>query len=187
MDSFIQTINNLYKVDEDALMEMVGMFKTTALKKGDFLLKADQICKNFYFASTGLVKLFFDNGDKRFVMTFFKENGFFTELSSFNTGKPSKYMLVALEHTDLMYLSKDDVSFLCKKHHSIDTLFRILNQTATVRMMDRISEMLEDDAKQRYSNFLTHNSHLLQRISLGDLADYIGVTQVSLSRIRGQK
>ena len=53
--------------------------------------------------------------------------------------------------------------------------------------MSRISEFLEYDAKKRYSNFLQHSSDLLQRISLGDLADYLGITQVSLSRIRGQK
>lgn len=54
-------------------------------------------------------------------------------------------------------------------------------------MMGRISEMLEDDGKKRYYNFLKQRPDLIQRISLGDLADYIGITQVSLSRIRAQK
>ncbi|MEF9476504.1 hypothetical protein OWR28_00925 [Chryseobacterium sp. 1B4] len=54
-------------------------------------------------------------------------------------------------------------------------------------MMGRISEMLEDDGKKRYHNFLKQRPDLIRRISLGDLADYIGITQVSLSRIRAQK
>jgi hypothetical protein len=53
--------------------------------------------------------------------------------------------------------------------------------------MDRISEMLEENAKERYTNFINKYPDLLQRISLGDLANYIGITQVSLSRIRAAR
>jgi CRP-like cAMP-binding protein len=94
--------------------------------------------------------------------------------------------LVALEPTELLYIDKADIMTLCRTYESVNTLFRKLNEVATIRMMDRISEMLEDDAKKRYESFLRLNAHLLSRISLGDLADYIGVTQVSLSRIRSQ-
>lgn len=53
--------------------------------------------------------------------------------------------------------------------------------------MERISEMLEENAKERYANFVRDYPTLLQRISLGDLANYIGITQVSLSRIRAAR
>jgi hypothetical protein len=53
--------------------------------------------------------------------------------------------------------------------------------------MERISEMLEENAKERYNNFVNDYPTLLQRISLGELANYIGITQVSLSRIRAGK
>jgi hypothetical protein len=47
--------------------------------------------------------------------------------------------------------------------------------------------MLEDDATERYNGFIKDNNHLLQRISLGDIASYLGISQVSLSRIRAKK
>jgi CRP-like cAMP-binding protein len=187
MKNFTQTIQRITTIEDEILQQMTACLKLKSLKKGDFIVKADEVAKNFYFLSSGLVKLYFDNGDKNFIMTFFRENSFFTELNSFNSEQPSKYILLALEPTELFYISKSDISLLCKKHHSIETLFRKLNEVASARMMERISEFLEYDAKKRYSNFLQHNSDLLQRISLGDLADYIGITQVSLSRIRGQK
>lgn len=187
MDEFIKSINTIYNVEDQALQQMKNLLKTKSFQKGDFLVKADEVSKNYYFLSSGLVKLFFDNGDKNFIMTFFKEHSFFTELSSFNSGQPSKYILVAIEPVELLYISKFEITKLCQQHHSIDTLFRKLNEIASVRMMIRISEFLEYDAKSRYSNFLKHSCDLLQRISLGDLADYLGITQVSLSRIRGQK
>jgi hypothetical protein len=54
-------------------------------------------------------------------------------------------------------------------------------------MMHRISEMLEENPARRYHNFVARNPELLQRISLGDLANYLGISQVSLSRIRARK
>ena len=56
-----------------------------------------------------------------------------------------------------------------------------------VNMMNRISEMLEENGTERYNNFVKTNGRLMQRISLGDLAGYLGITQVSLSRIRARK
>ncbi|MFN1216375.1 Crp/Fnr family transcriptional regulator [Chryseobacterium kwangjuense] len=166
---------------------LVSNLELKTYRKGDFLLKGDETCRYFYFLKKGLVKLFFDNGDKDFIMTFFSENSFFTELNGFLTGNPSKYMIVALEPCEVFRIHKEVIGNLCKKYHSAETLFSKLYQKAPVNMMGRISEMLEDEGKKRYNNFLKQRPDLIQRISLGDLADYIGITQVSLSRIRAQK
>ncbi|CAM3033740.1 hypothetical protein DRF59_15195 [Chryseobacterium flavum] len=184
---FIQTIEKILKPEPAVMEELVAHLEFKTYRKGDFLLKADETCRYFYFIEKGLVKLFFDNGDKDFIMTFFAENAFFTELSGFLTGQPSKYMIVALEQTDTLRIHKNIIEELCRKHHSAETLFSKLYSKAPVNMMGRISEMLEDDGKKRYYNFLKQRPDLIQRISLGDLADYIGITQVSLSRIRAQK
>ncbi|PWN70423.1 hypothetical protein C1631_010645 [Chryseobacterium phosphatilyticum] len=184
---FIQAIEKILKPEQAVMEGLVSSSESKLYRKGDFLLKADETCRYFYFIEKGLVKLFFDNGDKDFIMTFFAEHSFFAELSGFLTGHPSKYMIVALEPTEVLRIPKETIEKLCRKYHSAETLFSKLYSKAPVNMMGRISEMLEDDGKERYHNFLKQRPDLIQRISLGDLADYIGITQVSLSRIRAQK
>jgi len=76
---------------------------------------------------------------------------------------------------------------LCKKHHCMETYFRKLVSTVTIKMMKRITEMLEENATERYNEFLEEHKPILQRINLGDMASYLGITQQSLSRIRAQK
>lgn len=44
--------------------------------------------------------------------------------------------------------------------------------------------MLEVNATDHYHQFMEENASIAQRISLGDLAKYLGITQQSLSRIR---
>jgi DNA-binding Xre family transcriptional regulator len=47
--------------------------------------------------------------------------------------------------------------------------------------------MFNNDATELYQSFTRKNQHLLQRISLGDIASYVGISQVTLSRIRSKK
>jgi CRP-like cAMP-binding protein len=187
MYDFIQYINGISRLDNEAVDDLLKDLKSKTFNKNDFLLRSDEVCKYFYFIEEGLIKSFFYNKDKEFIMAFFQENMMFTELNSYLTQKPSKYMLIALEKTTIKYIHQEAIEKLCKKHHSVETMVRKLFTMTSVCFMDRISEMLEENAKERYDHFINSYPNLLQRISLGDLANYIGITQVSLSRIRAKK
>jgi CRP-like cAMP-binding protein len=187
MTEISEYINRVAPLDNEASDDFLKAFEIKTFKKGDLILKADQVSKYYYFIKSGLTKSHFYKDDKEFIMTFFKENMMFTEINSYLTQRPSKYMLMALEDTTVYAIKKEDINTLCQKHHCIETLFSKLFSFATLGMMKRISEMLEENATERYNIFVNENNGLLQRISLGDLANYLGITQVSLSRIRGSK
>jgi CRP-like cAMP-binding protein len=108
-------------------------------------------------------------------------------LDSFVGQAPSTFAILALEQTSYTCLSFANLEMLCQKHHCVEKFYRKLVSGASVNMMKRISDLLEDNASERYADFIKEQSHLLQRISLGDLASYLGITQVSLSRIRALK
>ncbi|MCJ7932965.1 MAG: cyclic nucleotide-binding domain-containing protein [Chryseobacterium sp.] len=133
---FIQTIEKILKPEEEVMNELVSGLESKTYRKGDFLLKADETCRYFYFIEKGLVKLFFDNGEKDVIMTFFAENAFFAELSGFLTGQPSKYMIVALEPTEVLRIPRDVIEGLCKKYHTAETLFSKLYSKAPVNMVE---------------------------------------------------
>lgn len=187
MKDIIQFSNRIAKLDSEAAKDFSQTLITETFQKGDYILKANEVCKHFYFIEQGLTKSFFYNDEKEFIMTFFKENMMFTEISSYLTQRPSKYMILVLEPTVVRSIHQSQIESLCAKHHCIETMFRKIFSMSSIGMMARISEMLEENATARYQNFLTNNGELLQRISLGDLAKYLGITQVSLSRIRAGK
>lgn len=187
MNEIIEYTNNISPLDANAIEEFLGAFKSENFSKGSFILKENQVCEHYYFIKSGLTKSFFYREEKEFIMTFFKEGMMFTEFSSYLTELPSKYMIIALENTTVYSIHKKEIIGLCKKHHSIETLFCKLFSFTALKMMNRISEMLEENATDRYKNFINENNALLQRINLGDLAEYLGVTQVTLSRIRANR
>ncbi|QXV63784.1 Crp/Fnr family transcriptional regulator [Mucilaginibacter sp. 21P] len=174
----------LSPLDDMAREAFSANIRTVHYDKGDHLLASGRVCRYVYFIEDGLTKTCFDNGDKAFIMRFFTEHAIFTVLDSYLQQTPSTYDIIALEPTTISYISKAAMDELCGRHHSMERFFRSLVSAASINMMKRISEMLEDDAKQRYDRFLNEQGRLLKRISLADLAAYLGITQVSLSRIR---
>jgi CRP-like cAMP-binding protein len=181
---FVASLTFLEKEAEEAL---VSVLRQKSYDKGNYLLEAGTVCSRIYFIDSGLVKTFFYTDTREFIMRFFPEGSMFTVLDSFVTRQPSAYSIEALEPTELTYLDHSDLEKLCAQYHSMETFYRKLVSNAAVNMMDRISGSLEEKAQAAYHKFLKEHGKLVQRISLADLASYLGITQVSLSRIRGMK
>lgn len=187
MTDFISIFNRLAELTTSAKDDLQSCLQNKSINKGDYLLKRREVCKKLYFIEEGLMKTFFSNEEKEFIMQFFAEYSLFTVVDSFVSQTPSTYEIIALENSTVTYITWSDLQSLRNKHHCIEAAFSKLLSTATINMMKRISEMLEESATERYNHFLKDNGELLQRISLGDLSNYLGITQVSLSRIRANK
>ncbi|KQM76297.1 hypothetical protein ASE74_19805 [Pedobacter sp. Leaf216] len=181
---FIGFVNNLGALEEDVAAMLSRQLETLYCKKGEAILVQGATCRYLYYINSGLVKTGFESSDRTFIMRFFAEGEMFTVLDSYLSQKPSTYEVVALEDTVITRILRTEMDKLCTRFHAMETFFRKLVSMASVNMMSRIGEILEEQASARYENFLKENPELLQRISLGDLASYLGITQVSLSRIR---
>ena len=137
-----------------------------------------------YFIEKGLVKHYFHKKDRVFIIRFFSDNNLFTVLESFITQNSSTFTTETMEDTFTTYFDLKDIEELSKKHHCFETFMRKTYATASIINLNRILEMLQDDSTELYKKFIVENQKLLHRISLGDIASYIGISQVSLSRIR---
>ncbi len=187
MTAILQSINKLSKLDQEATESLLAKIESKTFEKGSYLLKSGFECRKIFFIEEGLVKTYFETEDKEFIMRFFPENSMFTVIDSYVQQTPSTYNILALETTTVTIIDRADMEMLCQEHQGIEVFFRKLLSFAAINMMKRISEMLEENATARYNHFLQENNPLLQRISLGDLSNYLGVTQVTLSRIRAKK
>lgn len=187
MHSFTQFLNHIHPLSEAARSDFEQALQEKDYAPGATVSEAGRTCKHLFFMEQGLVKLNFFKEDREFVMRFFAEGTVFTALDSFFQQQPSAYSLTTLEPSRIASISHQNLELLCHQHHSLESAYRKLVSWATTNMMHRIMEMLEDDGTERYENFLGEHRHLVDRISLGDMAKYLGISQVSLSRIRARK
>lgn len=186
MQAFTNFAHKLNPLSQEAIHDIESVLSTKKIAKKAYLLRENLPCKNLYFIETGLLKMFSYSDGKEFIMNFFHEENMFTVLDSFPFQSPSKYNLIALEDTTVQYISYTKLETLSKKHHCIESFYRKLLLHATDNMMNRIREMLFQSHSEHYQHYLENHKELVQRLSLGDLACYLGITQVSLSRIRAK-
>ena len=187
MTEFVKQINKYTQLSKEAETDLLSKLKSKFYKKGDIINKEGQICKQMSFIEQGLIKHFYYHKDRLFILRFFSENNIFTVLDSFINQTPADFITITLEDTNLTYLDYTDVQELAQKHHSFETFLRKIYTNAALANLNRIKEMFNNDATELYISFAKNNQHLLQRISLGEIASYIGISQVTLSRIRAKK
>jgi CRP-like cAMP-binding protein len=187
MADFIEFCAHFSPLDPEAATELFHDLKTKTFRKGEYLLRDQEVCRYLFFINEGLAKSFFYKNDKEFIMRFFGENVLFTPFDSYLGQTPSSFMIRALEKTTVTLISYERMESLCGKYHCMESFMRKLTGVAATKMMRRISGMLEEDAKLRYNRFLEENGALAQRINLGDIARYLGITPPSLSRLRAAR
>ena len=96
-------------------------------------------------------------------------------------------MIIALEPTTISCIEYEDMAQLCKDNHCLETFFLKLISSICLQFISRTCELIQFNAIDRYSRFISSYNELYKRISLGDFAHYLGINQVTLSKIRRKK
>ena len=187
MNNFIKQVDLISSLSDEAKEDLSNNLKKRVFEKGDIVNRKGRISRHLYFIESGLLKHYYYHNGNQFILRFFCDNRFVTISDCFLKNIPADYSTIALENTTLIYLEYDNLENLCAKHHSFERFIRIIISNMAIMSIERLKTMLHLNATQRYDEFISEYGHLQQRISLGDTASFLGVSQVSLSRIRSKK
>ena len=145
------------------------------------------ICNHFYILHKGLARAFYYKDDKDITAHFAIENTTITAIDSFIQRKKSRYNIELLENTSLSYINYEDWKKLLEDKPHYEKYARIFLENIYIDIAERIEDLLFHSAKERYEKLLRKFPSLQQRVNLGHIASYIGITQETLSRIRAEK
>ncbi len=124
--------------------------------------------------------------EREVTLQFFFENQPVTSFESFYLNQPSDSSIETLETSSLLILNKKDFDNFRQTYPEFETN---LNQWLCQRFITyrrRIYTQLQTTATGRYQALIADNPEILTRIPLHEIASYLGITPVSLSRIRTQ-
>jgi len=186
MNEFLNCVNKLSQLSDEASLELSQCIRTKTYKKGDIIHREGELCKHLFFVRDGLAKHYYYHKGNQFIFRFFEEKLFFLATDSFFNNLPAGYSTMALEDSVIDYLPYEDFEHLCTKYHSFESFSRKLISVVAYTAISNLKGLLYLDATERYDKFLKEYGHLQQRISLGDTAAFLGISQVSLSRIRAK-
>lgn len=164
---------------------IASYFERTVFKEGDTLFKGGKTCQELFFVCNGVLRILAINEKGVEVTHFFvKENQLCTILHSFNNQVPANESIEAACDTEVLRITKARLSDLYRK---VSYLKELIDQIMQQRLLDKIqmrNAYLGEDSAGRYKLFIMQQSDIALRVSLKDIASYLGITPQSLSRIR---
>ena len=180
----IKSLLHLSKAAQEALNQKIQKIE---FKKGDFLVKEGALCQHLFFLEQGCLRGYYYLDAKEVTHWFGFENDFVTSFHSFITRKPSIENIQILEDSILWSIGKDSLEQLYTDFPEIERLGRLACEQYYIRLEDRYVSSQFKTAAERYNDLLETKSDLVQRLPLGYIASYLGISQETLSRIRGKK
>jgi CRP-like cAMP-binding protein len=145
------------------------------------------ICNHFFILHKGLARAYYYKDAKDITAHFAIENTTITAIDSFIQRKKSRYNIELLEDTSLSYINHDDWRKLLEDKPHYEKYARIFLENIYIDIAERIEDLLFHSAKERFVKLNNKFPSLQQRVNLGYIASYIGITQETLSRIRAEK
>ena len=183
MEQFIKFIKSIILIDDFDLELVLSRCKTRKVPKGKLILKKGQIANQYFYIVSGGVRYFYElNNQENTTWVTFK-NEFFTEISSLNPQKPTRFNIEAIEDTELIVIDKKDMDFLYGHIASWEEFGRKIWEAVSVRMIDQILNFQTLSAEEHYLEFM-NTPEFLQKVPIKQFAAVLGITPNALSRIR---
>lgn len=176
MDKYQQLLSNV--VERNNL-------PTLSYKPGDILFHQGVIEPRLFWIKSGLVKLVFIQPDgKEFVKAFLAENDISGSLMSVIFEKPSPYACYCIEPCEVIAMPYSKVRERSEKTPQLKDVELEYMQQLTARKEEREYQFLCLTPEERYKSFKSGYPHIFKRISQAELALFLGITPVALSRIK---
>lgn len=186
MQHLLTSINTYHQLSEAAENALENCFEKIMLDKNELLLREGNICRHLYFLEQGALRGFYNLDGKEITHWFGFENDFVTSFHSFITGQAAVENIQLVEECTLWRIAKNDLEGLYNDYHEIERLVRIAYEKYYIRLEERYVNAQFKSAKERYEQLLEQSPHILERVSLGSIASYLGISQETLSRIRSR-
>jgi CRP-like cAMP-binding protein len=155
-------------------------------KKGDYLLKQDEVCKSSYHILKGVARKFYLTEGKEITTELFFENDIAISLQSYTLQQPSHEFIQAIENSTVSVTNYQAFQEVKKQHTSLLELDLMLTEYYAMWLEERLFLFHSLDAAQRYQLLLKEQPHFIQQIPLTYLASYLGISLETLSRIRAK-
>ncbi len=172
--------------DEDWQLLLPHLTQRT-VRKNTFFTKEGKVCKEIGFVIEGNMRHYYTKDGEEKTTYFYFENSFVTDYISCITGKPGSISIEALTQTTLIVFPYVTLQQLYKQSHSWEKFGRLIAEYLAIGLEERMAGLLMLSPEERYQQLLSSNKQkIIERIPQHHIANYLGITPVSLSRIRSR-
>jgi len=174
----------LTKLDKEAIEQN---FKPIKLKRKDFLLKEGMACDFVAFLNSGVIRHYHIKDGNEITCDITLHNNFITDFKSLTLNIPSNYYFQVLKDAELFIIKKTDLFNLYIENRNIESFGRIMAEQVALRTIEIAMSLSSEKPEARVDNLIKKRPDLFQEVPQRYLANLLGISPESLSRIRARK
>jgi CRP-like cAMP-binding protein len=136
------------------------------------------------FICRGAAKYYMEDENGKYIISFLTEANHCAPIKSFYYHTKSDVGSVCTEDVYGIQISYEKFQQLIKERPAFDTLFNLLLQENMMFLKSRLKAFQSLDANERFNLLMKQSSEVLNRFSMLDIANYLGIKPETLSRLR---
>ena len=175
---------SLVNFTDEELATVWHFFYTKKIKKGEFMYVPNEVATEVGFLLKGVFRIYFLINEKESTRFLSSEGVMVTSAPSFSTQTPCIEYVEALENSELIMFSYQSLQKMYEISPKWERFVRLLAEYAYNHQQKRIYSLIALTAHQRYEEFTKDHPDLVQRVPQYIIANYLGISPETLSRIR---
>jgi CRP-like cAMP-binding protein len=183
---FEQLIDKLKK-DKINWARVQDMFIEKEVPSKTILLQEGEISTHFYFIKKGCLRIWFNKDGKDITFQFFFEGQGVASIDSLLSSQPGMFTIESIEPSVLIILSKDNFEQLLHIYPELKDGFQKILFQRFRNYASLFLSMIKDTPRERYEDLIRNHPEIIKRVPQHYIASYLGITPISLSRIRNRK
>lgn len=171
-----------------SLLGLVRSIRLKTFEKGEVLIEKHSKEGDIFFIRKGLVRAFFynENADE-ITFQIFAEKNFFGNIHSMMLHQPSRFTYEALEKTKVYTLPFNAFRKLMRENaERLEVDRNFMFQSTFSQIYNRMESFVTLSPEERYEKYVKDHPNIIHRVPDKYIASVLGITPVSLSRIRGR-
>lgn len=178
------TLSSMAPLSESDKQLIQERFHPISYKKKDRLIDTEDTSTGYVFINQGLARLYgYKEGEEK-TLFFFKEGMFAGSIQTYLFEKPSVLVVEAMEDIEGLAIDKEDLNVMFEYSKSLSQALMTYTQLRLNGLLYYFSSFVLDSPEERYEKFILSEPDLFNRVPQHVIASFLGITPVSLSRIR---
>ncbi|WP_419870959.1 Crp/Fnr family transcriptional regulator [Chryseobacterium sp. CT-SW4] len=179
-------IDSIYALPENSKISLKKHIMEVSYPKSHCLMMAHKVIPYIYFIKKGIVRAYSSTEDNDITFWFGSEGETVISMKSYVEDQPGYENIELLEDGQFYRMETEKLRELFSKDIHIANWGRKFAERELIKTEELFISRQFKTASERYQDILQKKPDLIRRVQLGYIASYLGITQVSLSRIRAE-
>ncbi len=178
-------LKSKFEMSEEVFLKLESLASKKHLKKGEKVVEQGAISSKIYFLTSGLmISKRVNSSGKEYTKNIYSPISFTGSIGSILTQKPSLFSYEALTECEVYEIEYKDFMDLSKTYNEVSHLYSRILEYLFLMYEQKQIESISYNATERYELLRDRIPDIDNQIPQYQIASYLNITPVQLSRIR---